>query len=921
MAVPSQSPNTDISNADGSLDFSGGVDSLKVTTVQSQQNPNGLARNELAWLTNGTVRDGGITPRGGWNKISKVGSGSFAYQGSFLYQPIDGSDPYFIALIGGRVYRVSADGSDPIDLFNTAYVLGPSDRPSITIKNINLTGGSTVDVAADIQSFFGLPSSFVAPAIGSNSTFFTSGNIEGQVGQTILFYGSFEVQSSSFTFNSATLQWTANLTLLNQSYPVGATLSAVPFGNPHGIPVSAPGFITNYLTGWTLTPFVAPAIGGTVAVTLTYPVARKIGSGLIFFNVGNDQIAPLDIHSLFVQGKGTIPAETITADGSGNLIDTLAGSFDTAGISFQNNRWCGRDFVSTGDSVPSGPAIQMDCTAIAGWVFDAFVWGQSNQSQVVPTTPPSTAHWVALTARIPNPSPSTGLNTGDVLNFQFGVALVTNVNNITFGQFGAPNLKPFFVQANEFLVIQAGDYLSLPLIWDGTVLRKSMGITNNAVAPGTPGVNEIPPAGPMDFYMGRLWYAQGTSFSAGDITGGNSGTAQYNFRDAVLNVTENPLVLGGDGFSTPANEGDITALNHNANQDSALGQGVLFAFTSKGAHSLTVPVTRTDWIAATSSNQPKLVPVQLAMGTSSDRSVVAVNGDLFYQDPLGNIRTMLTAVRYFGQWGNIPISANINRLIQFNDKTLLQWGGGIFFGNRMIQTALPVVSNQGTIHQALSVLDMEEISAYGQNLIPTWEGMYEGLDFLQLFVGIFSGTERAFAFIVSRVDFSIQLWELTADQRFDNTDRRIQCIAELPAFTWGNEMSLKEVISGEIWIDRLYGEAVFLLEYRPDGESCWQKWHEWKVCAPRDSCENTGTDPCTGLSNVMCYPLTKYGESYRQTLTLPHPPKACARTMGRPSYQLYQCQPRLTILGFCRVRGFFLHGSPMMKSLFANKVC
>jgi len=46
---------------DGSLDFSGGVDSIKVTTIQSQQNPNGLGRNELAWLDNAGVRDGGIT--------------------------------------------------------------------------------------------------------------------------------------------------------------------------------------------------------------------------------------------------------------------------------------------------------------------------------------------------------------------------------------------------------------------------------------------------------------------------------------------------------------------------------------------------------------------------------------------------------------------------------------------------------------------------------------------------------------------------------------------------------------------------------------------------------------------------------------------------------------------------------------------
>lgn len=904
MAQPGPSPNTDATNADGSVDFSGGVDSLKVTTVQSQQNPNGLGRNELAWLINGTVRDGGITPRGGWSLNNRIGSGSLGYQGGYLYQPIDGSDPYFIFLIGGRVLKCLLDGSPPEDLFTTSYVISPSDKPSITIRNINLTPGATIPVADDIQSFFGLPATFVAPAEGANKTFFTAGNIQGSVGQTILFYGAFQITVSSFTFDSTSLVWTANLTLQNQSYPVGVQVSAAPFGNPHGIPIN--GGISNYLTGWTYTPFNAPAIGATVNVAMTRQAAQKMGNAHLFFTNGSG-ILEYKVQAVFIPGHGNQPAETITYDsGTATLVDTLNGIMLLSDPTFPNG-WCNKPMnLTVGTPIPQGPAIQFDCSNFPGWTFDAF-----NANSGATT----------LVARQPNPVPSDGLTVGSILNFQFGVAVVTNVNNTTFGQFGSPGVKPFFEQANDFLIIQAGDYTSLPLFWDGTVLRKSLGINDSAVAPGTPGVNEIPPAGPMRFYLGRLFYSTGNKANAGDITGGNSGTAQYEFRDAVLNVTESPLVLGGDGFRTPANEGNITAIAYNANQDTALGQGTLFLFTAKGVHALTVPITRTDWIAATSNNQPKLVPIQLAMGTVSDRSVVTVNGDLFYQDPLGNIRTLLTAVRYFGQWGNIPISSNINRLIQFNNKSLLNWGCGIYFDNRMIQTALPIGSNQGTVHQAVSVMDLEEISSFGSSLTPTWEGMYEGLDILQMFSGVVSGVERAFAVIVSRVDFSIQIWELTPEDRFDNGDRRIQMVIEFPAFTWGQEFSLKELMGAELWIDRLYGEVVFKLEYRPDGESCWVPWHDWKVCAPRNSCENTGVDPCTGIANVLCYPLTQYGESYRQTLTLPHPPRSCSSAAGRPSFVNYQAQPRLIVTGFCRIRGFLLHAASVERGLYQNKVC
>lgn len=913
MAQASQSPNSDISNVDGSVDFSGGVNSLKVTTIQSDQNPNGLNRNELSWLTNGTVRDGGITPRAGWKPIKQLGTGSSAYQGGMLYQPIDGSDPYLLFLMGGRLFKAGVDDQNVQDLFSTAYKKNINEVPSITLKNLSIPPVGTigsVTVAPDIQSIYGLPPFFNQPAIGDSIRFLTPDVPTGNVGDTILFYGSMTATNVVISYNAANTRWEAAVTLLaNQSNALSPGQGFVfrqAFTNPHGVP-AANQLTPSSLVTWATPGFVPPNFGSSVTVTFNSVVDLRLPTGTyILQDAGHSY--PVSIQTAretatFNSGTNTLAINTqvigvILKDSNGHNLTTI----------------CGKPIVNI-NTIPNhtinlvAPLLHLDCTPVTEWTLD--------------TTPATVNAIGTLPIRLTQPAtPPSGLfNQGDIVNFIEYTALVTNITRPTDFSFGNGITKPFFAQGNEFAIIQAGDYQTLPLFWDGSSLRSSLGINNNAVAPGTPGTNELPPGGPMDFYMGRLWYSAGLNFQAGDITGGPSGTAAYNFRDAILNVTENPLVLGGDGFATPANEGFITALKHNANQDQALGQGVLFAFTGKGAHGLTVPVTRSDWINASSQNQPKLVPVQLAMGTLSDRSVVEVNGDLFYQDPLGNIRTLLTAVRYFGQWGNLPISSNINRLLQFNDKTLLNWGCGIYFNNRMIQTALPVLSLQGTIHQALSSMDFEPISNFEVQTAPIWEGMYEGLDILQTFVGIFNGKERAFAVIVSRIDFTIQLWELTADERFDNTDRRIQMQVELPAYTWGNEFSLKQQIAAELWIDRLYGEVVFLLEYRPDGESCWQKWHEWKVCTPRNSCENTGINPCTGLQQVQCYPLTVYGESYRQTMTLPVPPETCSAASGRPSYINYQCQPRLTVTGFCRIRGLLLHATPKEKALYEGKVC
>lgn len=486
------------------------------------------------------------------------------------------------------------------------------------------------------------------------------------------------------------------------------------------------------------------------------------------------------------------------------------------------------------------------------------------------------------------------------------------------------NLPYFFYpwsQPEQFTVIQAGDFTTLPLIWDGATLRRSKGITNIAVPPGTPGVNEIPAAGEMDYFMNRLWYAQGRQYSAGDIVKGNSGTALYQFRDSVLNVTENPMVLGSDGFTVPDGAGNIRALAHSIQINAVLGQGNLYPFARRAIYSQYVPITRADWIAATNNNQPLQTIAQLANGGVNDRSVVAVNGDLYYQTLEPGIASLNIATRYFNQPGNISLSAAENRILQFVDRSLLPFATGTYFDNRLLESSLPKQLPQGVVHDAVIPLDFLPISKFGSNFNPAWEGHHEGLQILQLLTGDF-GFERSFAITVSGIDTpagpagSIQLYEVQKNARFDNNpngEARIQWQAEFPAFTWADEFALKKLVGGELWVDRLFGEVLFKLEYRPDGETCWQMWHEWEVCSARNTCED--------VINPVCYPIAPYGEGYRQTMNLPQPPAGCASQSGRPSNVGFQFQTRLTILGACRVRGIQLYAQPVKRSMYQMMVC
>lgn len=472
-----------------------------------------------------------------------------------------------------------------------------------------------------------------------------------------------------------------------------------------------------------------------------------------------------------------------------------------------------------------------------------------------------------------------------------------------------PPLEPLahFVQGEQFAVIQAGDYVTQPLFYDGTSLRRSLGL--GGAAP----TRELPPAGSMDYFMGRIWYEQGRSYVAGDIVNGPSGTPAYQNRDSILRVTENALAIGGQAFIVPTTSGNIRALRHSANINTALGQGSLYIFTRKAIYVTDPPVKRADWATLT---EPLQRVAQLRYGSYGDRCIVAENGDLFYQSTDG-IRSLFTSVRNFQQWGNVPISNNENRVLIFNNRALMRFSSGIEFDNRMLQTALPVETPVGVAFQGLVPLDFNLISTLQEQLPPAWEGMWEGLKFLQLFEGDFGGLQRAFAAVVSDVTGEIEIWELTQSELFEEGDKRITTIAEFPSFTWQDPFQMKRLYSAELWIDRLVGTVDFQVYYKPGQSACFYFWHAWKECAARDCREDTSINGCPDVD----YPQQPYCSQYRATMVLPEPPVACDANNIRPSTIDYQFQVKLVIKGSCRVRGFLIHALPVAKPMFEGLTC
>lgn len=704
---------------DGSLDFAGGVNSYVTPTIASERNPNGLKRNQLAWMDNATVRGGGITQRPGWLKNGNYPAGAVGlFQGKATYEP-DEALPYILSAIGGHIWKI--DPENPSAGVDLSAQFGVSLPPTIE------------------RYFFCQAEQFMAIQCGD------------LVHMPLIWDGSILRTS---------------LGLSGLGIPPAIFDGTTVYGN---------------VSFFSTAGFTIPAVGSPLIIATTNTASvGALGSHVFMFNT------------------------------------------------YRSN--------------PSFTQLMSYGTIWASW-------------QITAVTPNVNVTLTLLGTSVP------------------GLAIS--------GQVG------FWTLFTEPTVFTAG----------------------------TP---EIPPASAMDYYMGRLWYAYGRKLAAGDIVYGSSGTQAYAFRDSVLKVTENPLAIGGDGFTVPTNSGNIRALRHNANINSQLGQGQLYIFTRKSVYALTVPVSRNDWInagngTATTSTMPLMVVVLVENGAVNDRSVTTQNGDLFFQSIEPGIRSIFTAVRNFQQWGNVPISVNEQRILRFQDRSLMQFCSGLSFDNRMLQTVLPVQTPFGVAHRAIVPLNFDNISTLETQLPPVWEGMYEGLPVMQFCGADWGGRQRAFMTIWSETERNMQLWEISDAERFDGDDNRVRWYVEFPAFTWGDEFEMKKLVSAEIWIDRIFGEVEYQLDYRPDSDTCWYPWHKWKLCTARDSCED--------VHNPSCIYPRNFGESYRQTITIPIPPEACQSVMGRPAYIGFQFQPRLRVHGFCRIRGILLKAQRVDQETYSDLVC
>lgn len=435
--------------------------------------------------------------------------------------------------------------------------------------------------------------------------------------------------------------------------------------------------------------------------------------------------------------------------------------------------------------------------------------------------------------------------------------------------------KVWMEQAEMFVVRQDGGW-SVPLIYDGATVRES-----NVAA------KEVPGGRMMKYALGRLWLVNpnGRDFIAGDLVFGPSGSIAYGYRDSVLKFTENDFLNEGGAFTV----GDeITALRSQATIDTTLGEGPLAVFYSGGAALVNAPYDRTEWKNVTYPIQTVGV---LSHGALGHFSTLNVNNDIWYRADDG-IRSLQAARRESSTWGSTPLSYEMDRVIRFDQRSLLSYGSAVLFDNRLLMTGSPVWKPiQGVAHRGLIALDFQKASSLAQDEPPAYDGLWTGLNILFITTLQVQGQERCYIFALDSND-KISLYELTLSDLFDGDGtQRVQWSLETPSYRYGFEgitKNLMRLMGGTVYRSALVGETDFCVSYRADRYPLWVEHSPW--C----------WSDCATLGCVPTFPgcnFTSNQPQYRTPKLLGMPEDDCETASNKITRIGYEFQFKLDMEG------------------------
>lgn len=449
-----------------------------------------------------------------------------------------------------------------------------------------------------------------------------------------------------------------------------------------------------------------------------------------------------------------------------------------------------------------------------------------------------------------------------------------------------PDLEQvWFLQAETWFLIQ--DDADGAILYNGSSCRRA--VTTGAFP-------EVPTGAMMEYAEGRVWVVVNRRYvAAGDLFDPFNTSSVITFSEELQ-----PETFGR--FAFPTGDEDITGIRVIPNLDTGQGQGPLLVFTQIEVASINVPVNRLLWRQV---QYPITRLVQSLYGGTSDRSLVVVNGDIWNR-ALDGLRTFIMAAAAFNQWGNVPQSREMQRVISKDTADLLYASSGALFDNRVLMTYGPVFTRNGVRHRGLIVLDFDTISALIKREMPVYDGVWTGVNPTVVLAGLFGGHDHGFIFSLND-QYENELWEIETVPGNDNITTSVKSFVETRSFDFQHPKVPKKLQGAEAWVNDIVGSVTFQLHWKPDFAPCWYLWNEGRTICAKDM-------DCTVPTPPACKPFVNYNAGYRSRVGFGQPPDDCESFDSKPARLCYRTQLRLQWTGQCSLKDVNVTGDQQPQS-------
>jgi hypothetical protein len=461
--------------------------------------------------------------------------------------------------------------------------------------------------------------------------------------------------------------------------------------------------------------------------------------------------------------------------------------------------------------------------------------------------------------------PYMGVVGDDIILTDGTGSLTAYTFSVTAIQGGGSSLTVTNVNAPTGTVVQAG----YPIVSQNT------------------GASELP-IGRMGAYVqGRNWISSpdGTYFIASDQEGDSTGTQALNYRDAVLKWSINTTK-----FPIPGGAGEINCIVALGAIDASLGQGPLQILCDNQIFTCSAPNDETTWASTTTPILPNSI---IGFGGVGQGAAVVSNSDLILKSGDGTIHSLKLARQDFNQWGNLPISQEVNRIIAQENINQLFKITETIADNRALVSCAPIDSAGGIYSQGLIALDFDVTSSLQGKLPSVYDGVWKDLNFLQLISGKFNKIDRTFVFNWNTVTNTVELWEILKTGTADNGTTPITWSFESPMLfndvKGKGEFDRIDLQDGRIFVSDIVGEAKITVWYRPDFSKCWHLWHELTI-------SNTGEQPGYSIPIGLGQPNT--GE------------RECTSQKKQPAHVGRFFQTRIEVVGSLVFQGLEATATP-----------